>query len=512
MPELQRRLRFFSASALVVANMIGTGIFTTSGFIMEAVGSPVLLLLVWLVGGLFALAGALCYAELGVRLPRVGGEYAFLREGLGPLWGFLAGWVSLVVGFSAAIAASAMAFAAYALPLCPWAGFPAVELHLGDLTLLTVSPQTVLALAMIAFLSAVHAWSLAHGLWVQNLLTVCKVVVIVAFLGVGFAALPGWRTVAATHPAGSSVFSADFAVALIYVTFAYSGWNAATYLAGEIRNPARNLPRALVAGTLCVSVLYLLLNLLFVLALGPAQMRGVLAVGAKAATVLLGPEAGNWFSAAVAFFLISNAGAMIMAGPRVYYAMAVDGLFFGCLARVRRQGRSPTLAVLLQGAIAALLVVTTSFSWLLIYIGLSLSLFAMLTVLVLVVLRRRHPETGAYDTPGYPFTAMVFIAGNLWIVTHTLAVRPMAGLATLGTLLVGGIAYGWFKLARVGVPGEENLPLGRDNPVDRFVGSCPGPGPRGECDTRRSAHRATAGGILHRRAHELRRGSDLRTR
>ncbi len=445
-PALQRRIGLFSATALIVANMIGTGIFTTSGFIMQDLGSAGLLLAAWLVGGLFALTGALCYAELGVRLPRSGGEYAFLRESFGPLWGFLSGWISLIVGFSAPIAASAMAFAAYALPLWPDTWFSAMSLTIGGVTLCTISPQTVLALAVIAGLSLIHARSLVVGINLQNLLTCAKVIVIAAFVIAGFVVWAGRPSLAlAPAASGVSFMSRDFAVALIYVSFAYSGWNAAAYLGGEIREPGRNLPRALIAGTVLVTVLYLLLNLLFVLVLTPGQMSGVVPVGSLAAQALMGPYGGRVFGAAIAFFLLSNAGAMILAGPRVYYAMAHDGFFFRGVARVDQRGHTPKAAVLLQAAIAALLVLAASFSWLLIYIGFTLSLFAMLTVLGLMVLRRRQPTAGTYRTPGYPFTALFFAGGNLWIIIHSLAAEPLVAAAALFTLLVGGLVYAWFK-------------------------------------------------------------------
>jgi len=447
-PGLQRQIGLWSATSLIVANMIGTGIFTTSGFIMQDLGSPGLLLAAWLVGGLFALTGAFCYAELGVRLPRAGGEYVFLRESLGPLWGFLSGWVSLVVGFSAPIAASAMAFAAYAIPLWPGDWFTARELTVGGMTFITISPQTMVALAVITGLTFIHARSLLPGIKLQNLLTGVKVMVILAFLVAGFAAWAG-QAGFAFPPAvtGASFFSREFAVALVYVSFAYSGWNAAAYLGGEIRDPERNLPRSLLAGTLLVMALYLLLNLLFLLVLTPRQMSGVVAVGALAAEALLGSAGGRVFGAAVAFFLLSNAGAMILAGPRVYYAMACDGVFFRSMARVDPRGHTPRAAVILQAGIAAILVLTVSFSWLLIYIGLTLSLFAMLTVLGLMVLRRRDPAPALYRTPGYPFTALFFAAGNLWIIFHSLVARPMVGAAALLTLVLGGLFYAGFNRA-----------------------------------------------------------------
>lgn len=443
-PRLQRRIGFFSAACVVVANMIGTGIFTTSGFILQELGDPAALMLCWLLGGVFALSGALCCAELGASFPRAGGEYAFLRESFGPAMGFLSGWVSLVVGFSAPIAASAIAFAAYLGPLAGLGAEPLAALRVGGLTLAALSPQVLAAVAVIALLTLVHCLGLAFGSRVQNALTLLKLAVLAALLAAGFTLGRGDFS----HLGGGNlgvVLDGRFAVSLIFVSFAYSGWNAAAYLGAEIVDPARNLPRALVAGTALVAGLYLAMNLLYLYALPPAAMSGVLDVGAAAAAALFGPRAGSWFGLAIALGLLSVLSSMIMTGPRVYYAMSADRLFFRSLGRLHPARRAPVAAICLQAAVAAAMALTASFQALLIYIGFTLSLFSLCAVAGLMVLRRRGALSGSYRTPGYPVTPLVFILGNLWIVLYSLATSPAAPLLGIATMALGLAVYGHFR-------------------------------------------------------------------
>jgi APA family basic amino acid/polyamine antiporter len=323
---LKREIGLGSALTLVVANMVGTGVFTTSGFIMVELGSAQALLLCWLVGGLFALTGALCYAELGAMMPQAGGEYRYLRRTFGPLPAFLSGWISLIVGFSAPIAAAAIAFATYASSggRDPW-----FVLNVFGRPTFTFSPATLLAVGVVVVLSLVHYHSVGLGRRVQNLLTIFKIGVILLFalgglwLGSGDAGrLAGVFTSGA---AAGAVFSRKFAVALIFVSFAYSGWNAAAYLGAEIKRPERNIPLALIAGTVIVIGLYLLLNVVYLYALAPGEMAGALDLGVLAGAALFGPGVGRAVGMIVAVALLSVISAMVMAGPRVYYAMACDG-------------------------------------------------------------------------------------------------------------------------------------------------------------------------------------------
>ncbi len=433
-PELARRMGLFSACCLIVANMVGTGIFTTSGFLMQLLGNAWLLMACWLLGGLIALAGALCYGELGARLPRAGGEYVFLRESFGPATAFLSGWVSLVVGFSAPIAASAVAAAGYLLQA--WGASQEPLLRAGGVTL---SADTLLALGFVVLLTLVHTRRLGVGLGVQNLLTLFKLLVLALLIAAGLWLWPAsgsWGGLPFTA-GGEGAGAGAVAVALVLVSFAYSGFNAAAYLGGEVRRPGRNLPRALFLGTGLVTLLYLLLNLAYLAALGPGGMPGVKEIGALAAKALWGPGAGRIFSLAVGLCLLSGLGAMVLAGPRVYFAMACDGLLLGPLARIDQRSGVPVNAVWLQAVIAAVMVVTASFEALLFYIGFTLSLFSALAVAGLFVLRRKNSARPPFRVPGYPFTPLVFIAANLAMVVFALADNPWRGLPSGLTLAVG---------------------------------------------------------------------------
>lgn len=430
-----------STLAVVVANMIGTGIFTTSGFIMQEVHSPWLLLLGWLVGGFFALTGALCYGELGARFPRAGGEYVFLRASFGEAAGFLAGWISLLVGFSAPIAAAAVACAAYLL-----AGSPLSDggwvLHCRGWPVLHLTPKTLIATLLILGFSLIHSHSLALGSRLQNILTVFKVALVLLFIGATLAAGRGSWDHLGPWPGGGAVFSGRFASALIFISFAYSGWNAAAYLGEEIARPRRTIPLALISGTLLVAGLYLGLNLVFVYALPPAAMAGVLEVGEKAAVALFGPTVSQVFAKAIALGLLSLISVMILTGPRVYLAMARDGLFFPALARLSGPHHTPRAAILLQAGLAIFLVLTATFEKLLLFIGVTLSVFALLTVLGLFRLRRWHPDSPGYRTIGYPWTPLVFSAGQLWIIGYFCQANPWVAL-TSGLSILVGLGFWW---------------------------------------------------------------------
>ncbi len=429
---LSREIGLFSATVLVIANMVGTGIFTTSGFIMAELGSPSALLLCWIAGGVFALCGALCYGELGARFPRAGGEYVFLAESFGRPVGFLSGWISLVVGFSAPIAAAAMAFSGYMFQV-----FPFLK------SLVPFPGEGCLAIVVIILISLVHYHSIRFGSRVQNALTVFKITLVLVFIIAGFLAGTGSFHHFHLSAVTSAPLSAEtFAVSLIFVSFAYSGWNAAAYLGSEILNPRRNIPLALFMGTIVVACFYLLLNLVYVFALKPAAMSGVLEIGAASAAALFGKPLSRLFCAAVALGLLSVLSAMIMTGPRIYYAMARDGVFFNVFGKLTTRHKTPASSIFLQAAIAIFMVVSASFETLLIYIGFTLSLFAMLTVAGLMRLRITSPDTPLpYKTFGYPVTPILFIIGNLWIIFYSIKSRPTAAFFGFGTIAAGIVVY-----------------------------------------------------------------------
>ena len=443
---LKRELGLFSATALVVANMVGTGIFTTSGFIMAELGNPRALLLCWLCGGLFALCGALCYGELGARFPRAGGEYVFLKESLGKPVGFLSGWISLIVGFSAPIAAASMAFATYffqafSIPT----EVKGMVFSIAGMPMVTLSPLTLTAIGVIVIFSLLHYHSLRVGSRVQNGLTLFKITLIIVFIGAGF--LVGNGSTGHISAAPSIPWSSEkFAVALIFVSFAYSGWNAAAYLGAEILDPQRNIPISLFAGTAVVVILYVLLNLVYLYALPPEAMQGVLEIGAKSAASLFGSAMSRLFSSAVALGLLSVLSAMILTGPRIYYAMSRDKLFFRAFGRLDMNRNTPAASIFLQAGIAVVMVVSASFDSLLLYIGFTLSLFAMMTVIGLMRIRRRSSlPAGSYRTFAYPLTPLLFILGNLWIIFFSIKSRPVTALFGFGTIGLGVVAYLYFS-------------------------------------------------------------------
>ena len=401
------------------------------------------MLLCWFFGGLFALCGAFCFGELGARFPKAGGEYVFLRESFGKPVAFLSGWISLFVGFSAPIAAASIAFSSYFQQAFGLPTSGELVFSPFGIPLITLSWFNLVALLVIGLFTVVHYHGLHTGTRVQNGLTVFKITLIIVFLAAGFFFGKGSMQHFSSDKSLFAAFSSEkFAVSLIFVSFAYSGWNAAAYLGGEIINPRRNIPSALLIGTTTVIVLYLLLNALYIYAVPVSQLAGEVEVGAKAAVGLFGEHISRYFSGAVALGLLSVVSAMVMTGPRIYYAMAKDGVFFSVFGKLNPLHHTPASSIFLQAAIAAVMVLSASFETLLIYIGFTLSLCALLTVIGLMRIRRRDGKNpDIYQTPGYPLTPLLFIAANCWIVFFSLQSRPVAVLFALGTIAAGMIVY-----------------------------------------------------------------------
>ncbi|AEH22831.1 amino acid permease-associated region [Thermodesulfobacterium geofontis OPF15] len=417
--RLIREIGLFPAVMLVVGNTIGTGIFTTSGFVIKELKDPGALLLVWILGGLIALFGAISYAELGKMFPRAGGEYTFLRESFGEVFGFLAGWISLIVGFSAPIAATAIAFSKYFLEL--------FHLQTFEVT------SKLLAILVILFLSFVHTQKIKIGANFQAGITLFKIFFLFAFIFLGFLCIKenlntlGMKSLI---PKKETILSLNFPVSLIYVMYAYSGWNAATYVGEEIKNPQRNIPLALLLGVLLVVVLYVGINILYVRALSVEEMSGVVEIGAKTAEKIFGGKLSFLFTAGITLGLLSVLSAMIIAGPRVYYAMARDGVFFKVFSRVHPEKKTPIFSILLQAMIAIFMVLTSTFEALLLYIGFTLSLCASLTVLGFMKLKKK-----------FIFPAFAFILANLWMMIFAILTKPLTLLAGFLTILAGFVLY-----------------------------------------------------------------------
>jgi APA family basic amino acid/polyamine antiporter len=424
----ERHLGLATASALVVGNMVGSGVFTTSGFALADLGDPRLVLLAWAVGGVIALCGALSYGGLAVRVPRSGGEYTFLSEVLHPAAGVLAGWVSLLAGFTAPIALAGLVFATYLEALL------GQELH-----------AAWVATGVIGLFAALHGLRLREGVGLQNAIIGLKLLALTAFCV--FAATTGsvWPEApeAATAP-GFPVVA--FATSLVWISFSFSGWNGAVYLAGEIRDPDRNLPRALWIPTLGVSGLYLALNAVF-LASGPADtLAGRPDVAGVAAEHLGGAALQTALSLVVCVALLTSVSAMVMSGPRVYAQMAKDGWLPAFLTR---GGDAPTAAVLLQGALSIAVVWVADLAELLSYLGFTLSLSAALTVAAAVRVRMRE-GAAAVPIPAYPLPPLVFIVFTLGAAGFMVAREPGPAAIGLLTGLSGLLLYRVAPRARSG--------------------------------------------------------------
>lgn len=444
--SLLRQLGIGSATALVISNMIGTGILTTSGFLAGQLGSAELVLSIWGVGAACALAGAFCYSELGVNFPSSGGEYVYLTEAFGPTWGFMTGWISFFAGFSAPIAAAALAFSDYLGHFFPnlrldsapvIAGSGVWELRLGG--------AQILASSIIALFTLVNCLGIRRTARVQNVLTSLKVLIILAFLALGFAFGEGsWHNFAqpAVRTSVTPLF-AQFFVSLFYIYVAYSGWNAATYVAEELKQPSRTLPLSLFYGTGLVAALFIGLNVLFIYAMPLESMKGVVAVGALAATHLFGPAVAGIFAAAMALSLLATVNAEVTIGPRVYYAMAKNGAFFSVAAKVDPRWHTPVTAILCQG-VCAILMTATPFLNLLLYIGLLLNFFAMLSVASLFIFRRRPgwQKLGVVSF-AYPLVPALFVAVGAWMTILGVTLRP--GISAMAALTVAAGA-GVYKL------------------------------------------------------------------
>lgn len=445
-PTLVRGLGPFDGAAIVVSNVIGSGIFIVPALIAQSVPDVWGMLGVWLVGGFLAFAGAMAYAELAALRPRAGGEYVYLREAFGPTAGFLTGWTSFVAGFSGAIAAGAVGLASYLgrFVLAASDTSPIVQLPLAVVTL-TVSPQALFALAAIAVLTLVHVLGLGPGRIVQNLLAGAKVAVLVAFVTFGFTL--GQGSFAHFTAPGGPVVSTLWVLALIPVMFSFSGWNAATYLAEEMRDPGRNVPIALGVGTATVIVVYLLLNLLYVYAL-PVDQLGMVEVRVVDAVAdrLFGPAIAAPLAAASIVMIAASISAMVLAGPRVYYAMALDGQFFRTAATVHPRFRSPIAAILAQSAWSSILVLAGTFEQLLAYTGFAVVLFSGVAVVALFVLRYRHPlEQRPFKAWGYPLAPLVFGVASLLIVLNAIRESPGTSLAGLLIIAAGVPVYFLFR-------------------------------------------------------------------
>jgi APA family basic amino acid/polyamine antiporter len=439
--NLQRKLGLFPVTSIVVANMIGAGIFTTSGLLMSGLNNPILMLTLWIAGGIIALCGAVSYGELGAAMPEAGGEYLFLSRLFHPVFGFLSGWVSFIVGFSAPIAASAMGFSEY---FCR--ALPSIQTWFDNQGIMNpASTKTFLSVSVILLFTLIHYRGLKSGAMVQNILTSMKVALIVFLLLAGF--LSGKGEISNFY-AGTQVSSGlsgwkTIGLSLMWIMFAYSGWNASSYIGSEIKNPTKILPRSLMLGTGVVILLYLGINILYIYSIEPDEMKGVISIGGLAMGNLFGKPAEIMFSLLISFALFSSLSAFIIIGPRVYYSMAKDGLFFKSVARIHPKFQVPSNSILLQCIIAIIMVLSGTFEQVLTFMGFALGIFPILTVAGVFKLRKVNPSSPRL--PGFPIVQVIYILAGFMILFLSFLERPFESSIASLTVLVGIPAYYIFK-------------------------------------------------------------------
>lgn len=425
----QGKFPHFTVMAVVIANMVGTGVFTSLGFQLLDIRSGFVLLALWAVGGLAAVCGAMTYAELGAAMPRSGGEYNFLSRIYHPAVGFVSGWVSATVGFAGPTALAAMTFAAYATSV-----FDAGE---------SAWLEKALAATLLILLTLVHASNRRNSGGLQLVFTILKVGVIVVFCVAALLAIesPQPVTFLPVEGDGALLGSGVFAVALIYVSYAYTGWNAATYLSSELENPQRTLPWILMGGTLIVTLLYVALNFTFLYTTAMDAMVGQVEVGFIAAEAAFGDLGGRFTGLVLAMLLISTVSAMTMAGPRVIQVIGEDFPAVRALAKTNEHG-IPAIAIYIQSGIALLFILSSTFESVLVFSGFTLALSSFTTVLGIFVLRWRQPDLPRpYRTFLYPLPPLIYLALTGWTLTFVLINRPVEGLFGLGIIAIGLVFY-----------------------------------------------------------------------
>jgi APA family basic amino acid/polyamine antiporter len=451
---LDRRLGPIDAAGIVVSNVIGGGIFFLPIIVAINVGHPGWILFVWFAGGVLAFFGAMAYAELGALRPKAGGEYVYLRDAYGPLAGFLTGWTSFVAGFSGAIAANSLALADYMGRFVPLAADPTAlfTIPLPGVPLM-ISPRILTAIAVIGLLTLVHLRGLGPGRMVQNVLAGAKVSVLVLLIVLGFAIGTGHT---GTASSGGSVTAAGVLLAFVPVMFTYSGWNAAAYLAEEVRSPERNVPLALGLGTVAVIAIYMGLNALYMYAMPVSELAGLInrppgegrlidVVGDR----LFSAGVGNLLAVVGIVSMAASISAMVLAGPRVYFAMARDGLFPVSVQRIHPRFHAPTVAIAAQAMWSIVLVCSGTLSQLVDYTGFAIVLFGAVAVGAVFVLRRKEPDAPRpFKAWGYPVAQAIFVVASAIILVNDLWRRAETSFAGLAVILAGVPIYWWMRRRR----------------------------------------------------------------
>ncbi|MCH7959438.1 MAG: amino acid permease [Candidatus Hydrogenedentes bacterium] len=437
---LVKGVRLRSATGIVVASMIGAGIFTTTGFQAAALGHPGYIFALWIVGGILAFCGALCFAELGAAMPEAGAEYVYIRETYGAAFGFMTAFIALFAGFSAPIGAALKGLVAYL-------GHFAPVLQDNPSILGVVSLGDLVAIAIGWGLVLIHVRGIKFGLGFNDLVTFLKIAGIVAIILGAFAFGSGdaahLTTVAPIYgELGFADKMSAFATSLIFVTFCYLGWNGSAYLAAEMNDPQRDLPRSLLIGTALVTLLYLGLNAVYFYGAGVEGLAGKVEVGLVAAQELFGDSGATIVTLVLCVSILASASAMTAIGPRVYYAFGGDFPQLRALATTNRKTGAPTTALYLQGIVTTIIILSGRIDQILQYTGLTLTLFSSLAVSCVIVLRIRRPEmTRPFKTWGYPFTPLLYLSVSLWTMIWAVRGRPVESMLSLATVVAGGIAF-----------------------------------------------------------------------
>jgi len=420
------KIGVLSATALVISNMIGTGIFTSLGFQLVSIQHCFSVLLLWLIGAVMAFCGALVYSELGAAMPRSGGEYVYLSKTYHPMLGFLSGFVSMSIGFAAPAALSSIAFGTYLSRL------------------FNLTSPTVSGIILLCLLTMLHCLAIRMSTSVQITITALNIGLIIFFIAAGLT-LPAGTPSGFCLPAQgiiSDILNPSFAVCLVYVTYAYSGWNAASYIAGDIEMPQKKLPAALCIGTVLVAVLYILLNYTFLVAAPRDALSGQLEVAYIAAQHIFGDAGGKIIGYIIALLLLASVSSFVFVGPRLTKIMGEDIPLLGFFARTTRAG-IPVPAIILQFCISMLMIITTTFEQALTYVGFTLNLCSLLTVAGVYLHRHRYPDAPRpFKIWGYPLTPFLFICFMFWNLLYLLMERPIQSLAGLLTLLIAMLCYG----------------------------------------------------------------------
>lgn len=422
----------FTAFTLVVASMVGTGVLTSLGFQVAVLSQGFSLLTLWALGGIASLCGAMSYAELGTRFPGSGGEYRYLSNIFHPVIGFVAGWSSFVVGFSAPIAASGLAFGSYLVNALGWPetipGWP-------------ISSSILAGLIAATCLTFIHALSHSLSGGFQVIFTLFKILIILGLIAIVFLAPNVGIDFTPNVDAWTEMISPGFVISLYFVSYAYSGWNASAYIAGEIKNPEKNLPRSLITGTLVVMVLYIAINAAFLWTIPLPNLNGQVDVGLIYTRTILGSNAGDFLGILIALLLISGMSSMIIAGSRVGQTMADHYPNLQFWAKRNSYG-IPIRALVLQWLLIAGYLLTASFDQVILYIGFVLNLFAFLSILGLMIQRYRtgNPSTG-YLVPAYPWVPLIFLSFSFWLMLYGLLYRPWESLIGVGVCAFGAILW-----------------------------------------------------------------------